>query len=421
MKVGYVLEQFPNFRDTFILNEMLELEAQGVELHVFSLKLPGRDPGHEELSELMADVTQIGPMAPDSIFEHLEGRWRSEDPEAQEEAAFFTNRIDDAQPWRNEALALSVALAAKAEKLGITHFHTHGCGLATATAAETSRMTGIPFSFALHAADLNHPDVTPEMLNDRMRDAAFTVAECNAQAARVVERCGRRAASWIRVIYKGVDLMRWTTKTEGARLSDLIAVGPLEKSKGFDDFLEACAILKERRHRFRAVVVGDGPEAKNLKDLRHRLELQDTVEFRGALTHDEVRKAIARSRTLVAPSVTTEEGHQDATPGVIIEAMALGVPAVGTTVGGIPEIIDDPSSGWLVEPRDHEALAKAMRSAMKLPAEATTRGENARRRAEALFDLETNIACLAKMFYRSSRRKVANQTRNEDFVRYMLK
>lgn len=420
MKVGYVLEQFPCFRDTFILNEMLELEAQGVELHVFSLKMPTTDPEHEELAELQANVSQVWNHAPDSIFEHLEGQWKTEDPEAQEEAAFFTHRIDDARPWRNEALALSVALSARAEKLGITHFHAHGCGLPAATAAESSRLSGIPFSFSLHAADLNHPELTPEILNERMREASFAVAECNAHAARVVERCGRRAASWIRVIYKGVDLMRWDTKTEGARLSDLIAVGPLEESKGFEDFLHACAILKERRHRFRAVVIGTGSQEKELKALRHQLELNDTVEFRGALTHDEVRKTMARSRTLVAPSITTTAGDQDGTPGVIIEAMALGVPAIGTTVGGIPEIIDDPNSGWLVEPGDREALAKAMRSAMKLPAEATTRGENARQRAEALFDLEANVSCLAKMFYRSSRRKVANQTRNEDFVRYML-
>lgn len=420
MKVGYVLEQFPSFRNTFILNEMLELEAQGVELHVFSLTMPTADPEHEELAELQANVTQVSNHAPGSIFEHLEGQWRSENPEAQEEAAFFTHRIDDAQPWRNEALALSVALAAKAEKLGVTHFHAHGCGLAAATAAETSRLSGIPFSIALHAADLTHPEITPEILNQRMREASFAVAECNAHAARVVERCGRRAASWIRVIYKGVDLMRWNTKTEGARLSDFITVGPLEESKGFDDFLHACAILKERGHRFRAIIIGTGSQEAALKALRHELELNDIIEFQGVMTHDTVRKAMARSRTLVAPSVTTKNGDQDGTPGAIMEAMALGVPAIGTKVGGIPEIIDDPNSGWLVEPGDREALAKAMRSAMKLPAEATTRGENARQRAEALFNLEANVSCLAKMFYRSSRRKVANQTRNEDFVRYML-
>lgn len=418
MKVGYILEQFPGFQGTAILNEMLELEAQGVELHVFSLALPGSEPRHEELAELQAETTQVGPLAPKTIFEHLEGRWRTENPDAQEEAAFYTERINDAEPWRNAALALTVPIGPRAEELGITHFHAHGCGLAAAVAAETSRLTGIPYSFALEARDLSRPELSDELLNTRLKEASFAVAECKLHAAKVVVRCGVRAGSWIRVIYKGCDLMRWTSKPQGPKLADFVAVGPLEERKGFDDLLRACALLKERGHRFRAVVIGTGTQESRLKALRKELGLGDVVDFAGAMTHDEVRKAIARSTALVAPSVRTESGDEDGIPMAVIEAMALGVPPITTPKGAIAELVDDPSSGWLVPARDPEALMRAMRKAMKLPEESARRAEGARARAEALLDLEANVACLAKMMYRSSRRKVANQTRNEEFARY---
>lgn len=418
MKVGYILEQFPCFRGTAILNEMLELEAQGVELHVFSLQLPGNEARHEELAELQAEATQVGPIAPKTIFEYLEGRWKTDDADAHEEAAFFTDRINDAEPWRNEALALTVPIAERAEKLGITHLHAHGCGLAAAVAAETSKLTGIPYSFALHARDLSRPELSDDLLNTRLKEASFAVAECKVHAAKVVVRCGVRAGSWIRVIYKGADLMRWNSKPQGQRVADFVAVGPLEERKGFDDFLRACALLKERGHRFRALVIGTGSQSGRLKALQKELGLGDMVEFQGAMTHEEVRKAIARSTALVAPGVKTEAGEEDGIPLAVIEAMALGVPPITTPKGGVAEVVNDPVSGWLVPARDPESLMRAMRKAMKTPEEVARRGEGARAHAEALLDLEANVSLLAKMMYRSSRRKVANQTRNEEFARY---
>jgi colanic acid/amylovoran biosynthesis glycosyltransferase len=416
MKVGYVLDQFPCYTDTAILNEMLELEAQGVELHVFSLRSPGEEPRQEELDELQAECTQLAPIAPATIQQYLESQALAENPDAQEEAAFLRARVDARVPWRNEALAFTVALASKAEGLQITHLHAHRCGPAAATAQETSRLTGIPFSFALHAEDFSRPGLTPELLSERMREASFAVTDCKAHASRVAELCGPRAGSWIRVVYKGVDTVLWTTKPTGGRLADFIAVGPLQAHKGFDGYLTACSLLKERGHQFRALVVGTGPEESRLKLLAKRLGLNGCVEFTGAMSQAELRPMLTRCAALVAPCVETEEGEVCGTPMAILEAMAAGVPPIATAVGGIPELFEDPNSGWLVAPGDVEALVRAMRRAMKHDEETARRGERARRRAESLFDLEANLSCLARMMYRSSRRKVANQTRSEDFA-----
>jgi colanic acid/amylovoran biosynthesis glycosyltransferase len=414
MKVGYVLDQFPCYTDTAILNEMLELEAQGVELHIFSLRSPGEEPRHEELDELQAGCTQLAPLAPANIRHHLEAQRAAEHPDALEEAECLASRVDDRVAWRNDALAFTAVLGPQAESLGITHLHAHRCGLAAATAQETTRLTGIPFSFALHAEDFARPELTPEVLSERMREASFAVTDCKAHAARVAELCGQRAGSWIRVIYKGIDTVLWNTKTTGARLADFIAVGPMEARKGFDDYLAACSLLKERGHEFRALLVGAGPEESRLRLLAKRLGLNGCLEFTGPLTQEELRPLLARCAALVAPCVETEEGAVCGTPMAILEAMAAGVPPIATTVGGIPELIEDPTTGWLIAPRDTEALVRAMRRAMKHHEETARRGERARRRAESFFDLEANLSCLARMMYRSSRRKIANQTRAED-------
>jgi glycosyltransferase involved in cell wall biosynthesis len=158
------------------------------------------------------------------------------------------------------------------------------------------------------------------------------------------------------VIPNGVDLERFR---RGHRMPDAhapvrcIAVARLVERKGLDDLLHAIALLE--RGRYRLEIVGSGPAGSALRELVARLGLEAVVRFTGALDHAGVAERLREADLFTLPSRSESFGN------VFAEAIASGLPIVGTTVGGIPEFVEDGQHGLLVAPRDPVALAAAIR------------------------------------------------------------
>jgi glycosyltransferase involved in cell wall biosynthesis len=133
----------------------------------------------------------------------------------------------------------------------------------------------------------------------------------------------------------------------------LLLVAMLLPIKGIPYLLEALAHLHKKRNDFVLDVVGDGPNAKEYKELAFQFSLEKVVNFHGIKTKEEVAEFMRKADFFVLPS------KWENLPCVLIEAMASGLPIVATNVGGIPELIND-NVGILVPPRDAEALAVAI-------------------------------------------------------------
>ncbi len=126
-------------------------------------------------------------------------------------------------------------------------------------------------------------------------------------------------------------------------------LGRLDRGKGIDVLLRALPALSD----VRVVIAGDGPERRHLQRLADELRIGDRVEFLGWLT--DPARLLADLDVLVVPS------RADSMPLVILEAMHTGLPVVATTVGSVPEVITDRSTGLLVPPDEPSALAAALR------------------------------------------------------------
>ena len=131
----------------------------------------------------------------------------------------------------------------------------------------------------------------------------------------------------------------------------LFSAGWLGKEKGFDLVLDALAILDDPGIRW--TLAGSGPEAKNLRDHCRRLGLSDQVEFLGRVSWAEVYEQIDRAHIMVVPSRWEEPFGL-----VALQALQRARPVIASARGGLPEIVDHGSSGWLFDPNDVEALAK---------------------------------------------------------------
>jgi len=157
----------------------------------------------------------------------------------------------------------------------------------------------------------------------------------------------------------------------------LLFVGRLRIRKGVDVLLEA---LVARGDLPRLLIAGDGEHRAALERRARDLGLgADRVLFLGRASAAQVRDLLSRALGLVVPS--TYEGM----PLVILEAMASGVPVVASRVSGIPEVVLDGDTGWLVPCEDPLALGAALGELVDDPGEAARRGARGRARVEASF------------------------------------
>jgi glycosyltransferase involved in cell wall biosynthesis len=140
----------------------------------------------------------------------------------------------------------------------------------------------------------------------------------------------------------------------------MISVGRLVEKKGFCHLIRACALLRERGNDFALSIYGTGPQRDELARLIETLGVGDIVKLQGSRTQKELMALYREADLFVLSPYILESGDRDGIPNVLMEAMAVGLPAVATDVSGIPELIEHERSGLLVPPRDEVALAAAL-------------------------------------------------------------
>jgi glycosyltransferase involved in cell wall biosynthesis len=387
-RVAYVVKMFPRFSETFILSELLELERQGVELHVFSLKRPNDGIAHADVTRLRAPVTYL----PDSLFGLLCARRRT--PLrllALLLRAFRTRRFASAKH-----VLQAGAIAPRLLTGDVRHVHAHFASGTTSVALHVSRLTGIPYSFTAHAKDIFLETVRPGDLERKLAPARFAVTVSDFNVRHLQQYAN--GTPLVRV-YNGLDLTRFAP--ERARRYDpplVLAVGRLIEKKGFDDLIRASAILAAAGVDFRCDIVGKGPLEHELRALAAALGVTDRVRFVGPLPREQLIDVYPSAAVLAAPCIVGSDGNRDGLPTVLIEAMAIGVPVVATPVTGIPELVEDGVTGLLVPERDPRALAEAIERLLANEQLAQLLAAAGRRRIEEQFDLHRNVAKLRQLF-----------------------
>jgi len=196
----------------------------------------------------------------------------------------------------------------------------------------------------------------------------IATSEVYSKTSRILsEQAGR-----VVVIPNGVDTERFNPEISGGEIRSrlnlseskiVLFVGALtrwHKYKGLDVLMKSIALLKSQFSQLKLLVVGGGELAAEYADLACQLGICDHVIFAGNVPDDELPKYYASCDMLALPSKDRSEGFGLA----ILEANATGRPAIGTTIGGIPNVIRDGYNGLLVPPNDARALADAIHMAL---------------------------------------------------------
>jgi L-malate glycosyltransferase len=191
-------------------------------------------------------------------------------------------------------------------------------------------------------------------------------------------------------IPNGLEVDKWPAGNRDAPSSNppvILCVARFVPLKRQTDLIDAAAVLGDAGYRFRLVFVGDGPSLLDAREHAERLGLvEPVVKFHGAESQERVATLAARSDIFCLPSLW--EGMA----GAVMEAMAAGLPVVGTRVNGIADLVQEGTTGLLVPPRDPQRLADALATLLRDPELRTTWGAAGRARIRDNFGVERMVS-----------------------------
>lgn len=394
MKIAYILKMYPRFSETFIVNEILELERQGVDVRIYSLRKPDDGRFHAQLALVKANVVYT-PEYPDKEPERVqaaEETVRAAYPERYLALRAFAE--SRGHPYAIKRFQQACIIAAHLLAHPVHAMHAHFASSASRVANYVQQLIGLPYSITAHAKDIYHEDVQISSLQGKIRNARFVVTVSRFNQAHLQALMGDQPAD-IRCLYNGIYRDRFQPGTDSERQPNLIlGVGRLVEKKGFADLIRACHLLRQWGIAFRCEIIGKGDLRDSLQALIDELDLADQVKLIGPQPQDGVLEAYRRSTVFALPCIIGSDGNRDGLPTVLLEAMATGLPVVSTALTGIPEIIDHDENGLIVPPGDPESLAHALASLLQNHAYRALMGQEARQKVARAFDVQLSVAQL---------------------------
>jgi colanic acid/amylovoran biosynthesis glycosyltransferase len=398
-RIGYITSRFPKLTETFILFEILGLERLGIQLQFYPLIRERAELIHAEAEPIIERARYL-PFMSTAIF-GSQIWWMLNYPTRYFSALAAALRGTLAS--RNffiGAVGIFPKVAHIAREMsdaGVQHVHCTWASHAALAGYIVKRLTGIPFSFTAHGSDL-HVDRT--MLCTKAKAASFIVAITEYNRDLIERECSSADDLKVTVIHAGIDTSHFTPsdRSPSDRPFTILAVGSLIEVKGHVYLIRACNLLRHTGVNFECLIVGEGNLRQELQALIAELALEDCVRLVGPRTRVEIAAIHREADVFVTPSVRTKRGDREGIPVVLMEACASGLPVVASRISGIPELIEDGVSGFLVPPGVPSDIAHAIRHLYDNPELCRAFGAAGREKCVREFDAFTNAARLASYF-----------------------
>jgi len=221
----------------------------------------------------------------------------------------------------------------------------------------------IPYIVTIHGSDiygLNYPIFSNINRIVLRRAAACTVN--SEETARVTKRL--TGLKNIQIVPMGVDTGLFNSKNIGSSSNNnctkekiILFVGRLIDLKGVNYLLKAMPKVLSKFPETKLLIVGKGPERIRLENIATDLDIEKSVLFIGEVPHNELAEYYAKADIFVLPSYMNNAGETEGLGVVLLEAMACGVPVVGSNTGGIPHVIKDGITGVLANQKDAMSIA----------------------------------------------------------------
>ena len=402
-KIGYLVSKYPAVSHTFILREVHALRDLGLDVETATVRRPA---AHELLSSIDRQEDEatfsLLPASPLRVMKvHLEELVRH--PRSYLSTLRLALRLGGGGlrglVWRLFYFAEAMLLVRWCRDRGIGHVHAHFANVGADVAllaAEYGRASGRPgsWSFTMHGPT-EFADVERHRLARKVEHASFVVCISDFCRSQLMALVKQRHWDKLHVVHCGVNPDSFAPPPARGPSSgplEVLVLGRLVPEKGQALLLEAVAALTRAGRDVRLSVVGDGPDRERLEALARRLGIAGETHFAGAVALTETAGWYEAADVFCLPSFA------EGVPVVLMEALATGVPVVTTQIAGIPELVEDGVSGFLVPPGRADRLADALAVLADDPDGRRRMGEAGRRRVLADYNVKRSALLLHRIF-----------------------
>lgn len=358
-RIAYLVSQYPAYSHTFILREVLQLRQFGVDIVTSSINASDRPL--DKLTEVeRQEAEQTFYIKPQGMIKALFALLKT----------LLVNPIGVLRGvkqcfklggWHIKRVLYQFFYLLEALLLGqwmqtqqVKHLHVHFATPAASVGLLVKTVFGYSFSFTVHGPDELY-DVSHYNLPEKILAADFVFCISHYARSQMMKLSPIQAWSKFDVCRLGVDTERFkpAVKKQNA-VCELLCVGRLTPAKGQAILLEAVATLKQQNISVHLTLVGTGTDEQNLKQHVEQLGITEQVTFTGAVDQDHILDYYHAADVFVLPSFA------EGLPVVLMEAMAMEIPCITTTITGVPELIENGQNSVLVPASDSQGLAAAI-------------------------------------------------------------
>ncbi|MCG3744037.1 glycosyltransferase [Vibrio cincinnatiensis] len=368
MKIAVFASKFPLISETFVINQIVGLLKEGVDVDIITNETPDYTLMHSAVEDysLNEKLTVIGldtrknktSRIKDTLYNCIKVVVKGE-------LSSLTKIVFDKHLKMSQKMNLISAITTinsnerKYDNI-ICHFGVNGyyvCKL-----RELGLISG-PVSTVFHGYEVSHHNVTRDF-----KGQYFELFKVGDMMLPISDLWASKLESWgcnrnkIKVHRMGIDVddfeLRDVSKSLASPLK-VLQVGRLTEKKAILNSIKAVA-LASQSSKIDFTVIGDGELYQQAKQLVRSLDAESFIHLIGQQPQSQVKKYLEESDVFLLPSVRAESGDMEGIPVSLMEAMAKGLIAVSTVHSGIPELIENEVSGFLVPEHDIEALAHTL-------------------------------------------------------------
>lgn len=397
MKIAFIVGEFPLLSESFILNQIAGLLDRGHEVYIHAIKGPPQDSPkvHPIVEDYdLASRTIYSTPVPQNFIRRIIGAVR------------ILIRTGHLVSWRWLNLVNVFKYGREAANLRLLYqFHPF---LTPTTYDIIHAQFGGWGSLALRLQDLGWlhgklithfrgRDISvhlrqkgPDIYDDLFQRGDLFLTNCEFFRQRILQLGCAEDKILVHGSAIDCDTFSFTPRhcPEHGRVR-VATIGRLVEKKGIDYCIEAVAEVAQSYPQIELMIIGEGELRSHFEERIRHLGATNFIRLLGWKNQQEIIQILKTCHLFLAPSVTSQDGDQDAPVNTLKEAMAMGLPVISTWHGGIPELVEDSVSGYLVPERDAAAIAAKLKVLIHQCDRWPTMGQAGRLRVEQRYDLNT--------------------------------